>query len=527
MQLNWSLPYASQRVPVFAHNVVATSHPLACQAGADALRRGGNAVDAALATAIALTVVEPCSNGIGSDAFAIIWDGARIHGLNASGRSPSSWSFDKFRNADVIDKGWDSITVPGAVDAWITLSRRFGALPFADLFEPAIRYASDGFVVSPTVQHYWSEAVETYSGYSGFQSAFAPAGRAPQVGELFSFPEQGTTLSRIAETDGEAFYRGDLARRMVAYLNPNGCEISLQDLANHESEWVTPIGMSYGDVTLLEIPPNGQGLAALVAMGILKHLSLHDYPVDSADSVHLQIEATKIGLHVARTHAADPAHMRVTVDQLLDEELLKQYAQRISLDSAISIEDLPQGGGTVYLTTADKTGMMVSYIQSNFSGFGSGIVVPGTGISLQNRAAGFSLEPGHPNAVDGNKRPFHTIVPGFVMRHGAPLMSFGVMGGHMQAQGHVQMMARIFTYAQNPQAASDAPRWYINEHGEVVFEPGFDHAVISDLIENRGHRPSDSQPEFSFGGAQLIYRLENGTYCAASDHRKDGQAVGF
>lgn len=527
MQLDWSLPYPSRRAPVFARNVVATSQPLAAQAGADALRRGGNAVDAALATAIALTVVEPCSNGIGSDAFAIIWDGTRIHGLNASGRSPSSWCYDKFRDAGAIDIGWDSITVPGAVDAWISLSRRFGALPFADLFEPAIRYASDGFVVSPTVQRTWSEAVKTYSAFSGFQSAFAPGGRAPQVGELFSIPELGMTLSRIAETEGEAFYRGDLARQMVAYLNPNGCEISLQDLANHQSEWVTPISMDYGDVSLLEIPPNGQGIAALIALGILEHLSLHDYAVDSPDSVHLQIEATKIGLHVAQTHVTDPGHMGVTVDQMLDEELLKEYAQRISLGSAIPVAGLPQGGGTVYLTTADKNGMMVSYIQSNFSGFGSGIVVPNTGISLQNRAAGFSLEPDHPNVVAGNKRPFHTIVPGFVLRHGAPLMSFGVMGGHMQAQGHVQMMTRIFTYGQNPQAASDAPRWYINEHGEIVFEQGFDDAVVGNLVENRGHRLSHSQPKFSFGGAQLIYLLENGTYCAASDHRKDGQAVGF
>lgn len=527
LPLNWSLPYPARRVPIFARNVVATSHPLAAQAGADALRRGGNAVDAALATAITLTVVEPCSNGIGSDAFAIVWDGKQIHGLNGSGRSPSSWSFDKFSVADGIDIGWDSITVPGAVDAWIALSRRFGSLPFADLFEPAIRYATEGFVVTPTIQHAWSNAVETYSGYPAFQSAFAPGGHAPEVGALFSFPDQGKTLGRIADTEGEAFYRGELAHQMVAYLNPNGCEISLKDLAGHESEWVSPIGKNYGGVTLLEIPPNGQGISALIALGILTNLGLKEYRVDSADSVHLQIEATKVGLQVARTQVADAKNMQMTEDQMLDDSLLKRYADRISLNKAAVVDDLPRGGGTVYLTTADKNGMMVSYIQSNYSGFGSGIVVPGTGISLQNRASGFSFERGHPNAVDGNKRPFHTIIPGFVMRDGAPLMSFGVMGGHMQAQGHVQMMVRIFTYQQNPQAASDAPRWFVDAHGDLAFEPDFDTDVVRDLVENRGHRLSDTPPKLSFGGAQLIYRLDHGAYCAASDHRKDGQAVGF
>lgn len=527
MNLDWSLPYCSRRVPVFARNVVATSQPLAAQAGLDALRRGGNAVDAALTAAITLTVVEPCSNGIGSDAFAIVWDGNRIHGINGSGRSPSSWTGDRFQDVEEIEYGWHSITVPGAVDTWVSLSRRFGALPFGDLFEAAIRYATEGFVVSPTIHRVWSEAVATYAGYAGFQAAFAPGGLAPDTGERFVFPDQAKTLRQIAESKGEAFYRGDLAKRMVDYLEPNGCEISLEDLAGHTSEWVEPISMDYTGATLLEIPPNGQGIGSLMALSILNHLGLEGHALDSADSVHYQIEATRVGLHLSLTHVADPDYMRTSVEQLLDESLLESYAEMIRPDAVLDLGEIPSGGGTIYLTTADQDGMMVSYIQSNYAGFGSGIVVPGTGISLQNRAFGFSMQPGHPNAVDGSKRPFHTIIPGFVLRDGAPLMSFGVMGGHMQAQGHVQMMVRVFTYNQNPQAASDAPRWYIDEYGHLVFEEGFDPSVIQDLTAKRGHILSAEQPRFSFGGAQLIYRLDDGSYCAASDHRKDGQAVGY
>ena len=528
MQLNWEFPYSSRRVPVFARNVVATSHPLAAQAGLLMLRNGGNAVDAALASAIALTVVEPCSNGIGSDVFALLWDGKKVHGLNGSGRSPASWSAEKFIGKDPITIGWRSITVPGAVEAWATLSKRFGQLAFSDLFEPALNYAEQGFVVSPTVQKSWAKATDTYGEFDGFREAFSYGGRAPRVGELFKHPEQAESLRRIAASEGKAFYQGELAKRMVEYFSDNGCEISQSDLAEHRSEWVAPISMEYHDITALEIPPNGQGVAALIALGILKHAKLENYPLDSADSVHLQIEATKIGLHIAHAQVADPGHMRVGVDRLLDDTELKKYAANVKLDRASDIGDLPTGGGTVYLTTADENGMMVSFIQSNFWGFGSGIVVPGTGISLQNRAAGFSVEANHPNVADGGKRPFHTIIPGFVLRNGAPLMSFGVMGAHMQAQGHVQMITRIFTYSQNPQAASDAPRWYIEREGKgIVFEEGFDDAVIANLVEKRGHIISTGEPQFAFGGAQLIYRLDNGVYCAASDHRKDGQAVGF
>jgi gamma-glutamyltranspeptidase / glutathione hydrolase len=526
--IRWDeFPYPSRRVPVFARNVVATSQPLAVQAGIHMYRRGGNAVDAALAAAAALTVTEPCSNGLGSDAFAIVWDGSRLHGLNASGRSPRAWEPGRFAGADGIATGWDSITVPGCVDAWSTLSRRFGVLDFSALLQPAIDYAERGFAVSPTVHGRWRAARELYAGFEGFGEVFLPAGRVPGVGETFSNAAMARTLRRIADSKGDDFYRGEIARRTVAFLKRGGAALGAEDLADHRSQWVEPVRAPFGGTQLCELPPNGQGVAAQIALRILEHAGIHRYGLDTADSVHLQVEAMKAALSLTRAHVADPAHMRVTVGELLDEDRLAATAAGIDMNRA-SGPDGRRGsdGGTVYVTTADENGMMVSFIQSNFRGFGSGIVDPETGISFQNRAAGFSLDPSHPNHIDGGKRPFHTIIPGFVMKDGAPLMSFGVMGGHMQAQGHVQMMIRIFSHGQNPQAASDAPRWLVDEDYNTVFESGFDPSVQQALRE-RGHRAGAAAPDFAFGGAQLVYRLDNGIYCAASDHRKDGHAAGY
>lgn len=524
---SWDFPYPSQRMPVFAKNVVSTSQPLAAQAGLRMMLKGGNAVDAALATAIALTVVEPVSNGIGSDAFAIVWDGHKLCGLNASGRSPLAWTPERFAGLKKMPAlGWDAVTVPGAVDAWVTLSDRFGRLPFTDLFGPAIHYARTGFLVSPKTAAKWAKTPKLYKDYPDFASAFLPGGKAPAIGELFRFPEQGDTLEEIARTKGESFYRGELAGRIIAYAKTTGGAMTETDLAQHRSDWVEPIALEYQGVYLNEIPPNGQGLAALIALGIIRHHNIMQYPVDSADSLHLQVEAMKIALAEAYRHIADPACMEVDPDAFLDDAFLANRAAEIDMAHAKHFSSaLPVDVGTVYLTAADETGMMVSFIQSNFNGFGSGIVVPGTGISMQNRASGFTLEPGHPNQVDGGKRPFHTIIPGFVMRDNKPLMSFGVMGGPMQAQGHVQMMIRIFGYGQNPQAASDAPRWQVFEGGRIALEEGISDEIRQEL-EHRGHHLMPDTPETIFGGAQLIYRLEGG-FCAASDHRKDGEAVGF
>jgi len=526
IQFNWKFPYASKRMPIMARNVVATSQPLAAQAGLEMLKKGGNAVDAAIATALTLTVVEPTSNGIGSDAFAIVWNGNKLHGLNASGKSPVAWDFERFSQYKSMPQlGWDSVTIPGAVSSWVELSNRFGHLPFEDLFGPAIKYAYNGFLVSPITAKKWSPAPEIYKDFPEFAPAFLLDSKAPEAGEKFEFKAQAKTLERIAETKGESFYRGDLADKIVAHARATGGLITKEDLATHKADWVEAISINYHGFTLHEIPPNGQGIAALLTLGILEHWNIQDYPVDSADSLHLQIEAMKLAFADVYRYVSDPSTMEIDYKDLLNLDYLSQRTKLIDLERAQNPGcGIPEQGGTVYLTTADANGMMVSFIQSNFKGFGSGIVIPDTGISLQDRGACFSLERGHPNQVEGGKRPFHTIIPAFVTKDGQPLISFGVMGGAMQPQGHTQMMVRIFDYHQNPQAASDAPRWCVFKNMEVAFEPGLKPEVLEDL-SSRGHRIKITEDPV-FGGAQIIYRLADG-YCSASDHRKDGQAVGF
>lgn len=527
MTPDWSFPYPSQRMPVLADNVVATSQPLAAQAGLAMLARGGNAADAAVAAAIALTVVEPTSNGIGGDAFALLWDGGRLHGLNGSGRSPAAWTPARFAGRERMpDKGWDCVTVPGAPAAWASLAERFGKLPFADLFEPAVRYAADGFPVSPITAAAWARGADLFGDFPAFCETFLPGGRAPTPGERFRFPDAAETLAILARTRCGDFYRGELADRIASEASASGAALTAADLASHRSEWVEPLAVDFAGVTLHELPPNGQGIAALIALSILDRLGADAHPPDSPDRVHLQLEAMKLALHDAYRHVADPAHMTVEPADLLDERRIDRRASLVRPDRAMALEGLERGdGGTVYLTAADASGMMVSFIQSNFYGFGSGVVVPGTGISLQSRGMGFTLEEGHPNRVGGGKRPYHTILPGFVTREGSPLMSFGVMGGNMQPQGHVQMVFRVFADGLNPQAASDAPRWYVHEDFRVSLEPGFHPSVAEDL-KRRGHVFAEGLRPSGFGGAQLILNLDGG-WCAASDSRKDGQAVGF
>jgi gamma-glutamyltranspeptidase/glutathione hydrolase len=515
-------PYPSQRAPLCAANIVATSQPLAAQAGLTMLQRGGNAVDAALATAITLSIVEPCSNGIGSDAFAILWDGDSLCGINGSGRAPALWTREYFGSRDSMPQfGWDAVTVPGAVSVWVALSARFGQLPFEDLFAPAIDYAENGFQVGPRTAFHWEEAKELYAGFAGFEAHFLPA---PAFGQRVKLPDAAATLREIAASGGESFYRGALAARIEQAAIDAGGAMRRSDLEQHKADWVEPLRQSYRDVALHEIPPNGQGLAAQIALGILAHF---DPPaLDSADAMHLQIEAMKIALRAAADHIADPAHLKVTPAELLDPTSLARAAAGITNQaSALPPRALPTSPDTVYLTAADASGMMVSFIQSNYYGFGSGIVVPETGIALQNRGYGFTLEEGHPNCVGPGKRPFHTIIPGFVTRDGQPLMSFGVMGGPMQAQGHVQMMTRVFDYGQNPQAASDAPRWQVLGDYSVSLEPGFPETVAKELAA-RGHQVRFEATHHNFGGAQLILKTDDG-YIAGSDHRKEGLAVGF
>jgi gamma-glutamyltranspeptidase/glutathione hydrolase len=510
-------------MPVFARNAVATSQPLAAAAGLEALRKGGNAMDAALAMAIALTVVEPTSNGIGSDAFAIVWDGANLHGINASGRSPRAWDTSKFSNG-VPARGWEPVTVPGAVDAWVQCSRKFGRMPFSELFDAAIAYAEDGYPVSPITAQAWARAAESYSAFDAWRETFLVDGCAPSIGETVRLPDHAKTLRLIAESEGEAFYRGEIGTAIEQDAKRHDAAMTAQDLADHTSDWVDTIHTGFHGVDLHEIPPNGQGLAALIALGILRHTPILDSGPDTPGFFHLQVEAMKLAMADVYTHVADPGSMTIATDELLDDGRLAHLASTIHPNKASETGPFLQATPcTVYMCAADDQGMMVSFIQSNYTGFGSGIVIPGYGIAMQNRGHGFVTTPGHPNQAAPGKRPFHTIIPGFVT--GGSTMAFGVMGGPMQAQGHVQMVARIFGFDQNPQAASDAPRWQVAQTGEILLENGFDPRVAEDL-RGCGHAIRSDQPSGLFGGAQLILKHKD-AYCAASDHRKDGCALGF
>ncbi|MBL0727499.1 gamma-glutamyltransferase family protein [Piscinibacter sp. HJYY11] len=534
---DWTSGYPTQRLPVFGRNVVSTSHPVAAQAGLRMLMKGGNAVDAAIAAAAAMTIVEPVSNGLGSDSFCILWDGQQLHGLNASGRAPQAWTraYFKAKYGDGAknppQRGWDSVTVPGAVGSWVALSERFGKLPFADLLEPAIDIAERGYAVPVVVQQKWAAAVPLLSELPGFAQAFMPKGRAPEVGELFRFPVAAKSLKLIAESKGAAYYGGEIAEAAARHARENGGSITVEDFAAYKPEWVTPIGKTYGGHTLHEIPPNGQGIAALIALGILAHFDLASLKVDSAESQHLQIEAMKLAFADVYRYVAEPGSMAVTAEQMLDDAYLASRAKLIDMKRAQDFgAGNPVKGGTIYLTAADEGGMMVSFIQSNFQGFGSGVVVPEYGLSMQNRGHAFSLDAKSPNVVSPGKRPFHTIIPAFLTKEGKPLMSFGVMGANMQPQGHLQTLVRMLDYRQHPQAACDAPRWRFNAGLEINVESAMNPATVQGLAD-RGHQMEVINDSYQdFGAGQFIWRLGDPAvegYVAASDPRRDGQAVAY
>lgn len=528
--MDWTQPYTSARSPVLAQNMVSTSQPLAAQAGLRMLQSGGNAVDAALAAAIALTVVEPSGCGIGSDGFAILWDGTQLHGLNSSGRSPAAWSPERFQGLDAMpDKGWDSVTVPGAVASWVALSERFGRLPLEQVAGPAIEYARNGFAVSPIIARLWELGRLRLGDQPGFADCFLPNGQAPKAGEWYRNTDQADTLIAIAQTKGEAFYRGHLAEKMVAFSRQHKGALTMDDLATHTADWCGTISQKFGQSVVHEIPPNGQGLAALMALGILEHLQVGDQAVDHPDTLHLCIEAMKLAFADIYEHHADLDHMTHKPEQLLDPDYLKERAGLVNRSVASDPKyGTPKPSGTVYVTAADANGMMVSFIQSNYMGFGSGVVVPGTGISLQNRGHGFSLRPGHVNQVAGSKRPSHTIIPAFAMNaDGSPQMSFGVMGGPFQSQGHVQMALRVLLYGQNPQAAANAPRWRVTGAKGVAVEPDFPADLVQ-ALRDRGHEVTvePGAGVFAFGGAQLILR-QGQHYVGGSDPRKDGLVAAY
>lgn len=530
---NEDLPYPSVRQLTFAREMVATSQPLAAQAGLEMLARGGSAADAAVAAAAVLTVVEPTTNGLGGDAFAILWDGTRLHYLNGSGHSPALLTRQALSgHAEYPTHGWLPVTVPGQIALWGDLVARHGRLSLATVLEPAIRYASDGFQVAPLTAGLWHRAAQAMAARSGvdeWRRVFLTGGAPPAAGALIRFADHARTLECVARDGPRAFYEGELAAQIDRFSAAEGGLLRASDLAAHQTDLSPGVFVDYRGYRLHEIAPNGQGIAALVALGILARRDLANLSADCPDSLHAAIEAVKLGFAVAHQHVADPRHMRIAPEALLTQAHLDELAGRVDAEHAQDFSaGIPRPGGTVYLCAADSRGMMVSFIQSNYTGWGSGIVVPGTGIALQNRGACFNLDPAHPNCVGPSKRPYHTIIPGFLTRHTeqgeSPAMAFGVMGGFMQPQGHVQVVQRMVDFAQNPQAALDAPRFQWMRAKSIQVEPGMEEATLAEL-RRRGHDLEVAQTRsVTFGRGQAIVAMPCG-YMGASDLRADGMVA--
>jgi len=531
----FSNPYPIQRNATFAKNgMVATSQPLAADAGMTILKKGGNAVDAAIATAACLTVVEPTSNGIGGDLFALVWIKGKLHGLNGSGKSPASISIDavKEKGHEKMPKyGWIPVTIPGAPGAWAELSEKFGTLPLTEVLKPAITYAREGYPLSPTLGKFWKRAHRIFSEnlkgdeFKAWFETFTAEGRAPRVGEIWASPDHARTLEFIAETNAESFYHGELAEKIAKFSEETGGFLTADDLANHKAEWVDPVSINYRGYDIWELPPNGQGVVALQAMNILKGFEFTDK--ESIHTYHNQIEAIKLAFADGFKYVSDKTKMDVTLKELLDDDYVAKRRQLITDTALTPKPGNPKANGTVYLATADNEGNMVSLIQSNYMGFGSGIVVPGTGISLQNRGADFSLEPSHVNALEGGKRTYHTIIPGFLTKNKQAVGPFGVMGGYMMPQGHVQVLMNTIDFRLNPQAALDAPRWQWMRDKIVEVEPRFPHHTAAELAE-KGHDVRIAMEPNSFGRGQIIWRdPETGVLVGGTESRTDGSIAAW
>ncbi len=531
--------YPSQRYPIYARGgMVNCSSPMASAAGLEILRRGGNAMDAAVAAAAALTVTEPTANGIGSDAFALVWserDG-RLYGLNASGPAPQLATIERVlsdpaaKDGKMPASGWLPVTVPGAPGAWAALNGRFGRLTLAEDLAPAVTYAREGYPCAPNLAASWKTALEKYRktlrgpAFNAWFRTFAPEGKAPEAGNMVVLKDHADTLEAIGETDAQAFYTGELARRTDAESRRYGGLLRYEDLAAFKPQWVEPIGVDYRGYRVCEIPPNGQGIAALMALNILKEFSFGEK--DSAETCHRQIEAMKMAFAEAFRHVTDPDHMETAVSRLLDPALGAARAREMTDRAQTWTSAVPPKSGTVYLCCADGEGNMVSFIQSNYMGFGSGIVVDGTGIALQNRGADFSLDPAHINCLKPGKRTYHTIIPGFLMKDGRPVGPFGVMGGYMQPQGHVQVVMNYADFGLDPQQALDAPRWQWLRNGDIAVEARFDRTIAREL-EARGHRVRYDLDTASFGRGQMIVRLESGVLVGGTESRTDSNISCF
>ncbi|SFE89407.1 gamma-glutamyltransferase family protein [Alteribacillus iranensis] len=526
-------PHTSQRMTTYARNgMVATSQPLASQAGIEMLKKGGNAIDAAIATAAALTVLEPTSNGIGGDAFALVYTGNKLHGLNASGAAPQSISIESLRAKgykEMPNYGLTPVTVPGAPGAWVSLSDRFGSLPFSTLLEPAIEYAEQGYPLTPILGFHWQKAYKQFCNilqgeeFESWFDTFAPTGRAPEVGEIWSSKGHARTLKAIAETKGEDFYKGEIAEKIDKFSKKHGGFLSKLDLAMYQPEWVDPIKVNYRGFDIWEIPPNGQGLVALLALNLVKEYKFKEK--DSIETYHRQIEALKLAFSDGLHYITDSEKMKVKVEELLSDSYANRRRKLITHEATLPQAGQPVRGGTVYLATADRDGNMVSFIQSNYKGFGSGIVIPGTGISLQNRGQSFSLDPSHSNSLEPGKKTYHTIIPGFITKDDKPIGPFGVMGGFIQPQAHFQVVMNSIDFHLNPQTVLDAPRWQWIKNKVIEVEPSFpDH--IAQGLARKGHEIYKAVDSSNFGRGQIIWRdPSTGVLAAGTESRTDGSVA--
>lgn len=528
--------YPSTRHVVYGtKGMVCTSQPLAAQAGLDILKQGGNAIDAAVATAACLTVLEPTSNGLGSDAFALVWieKEQKLYGLNASGLSPMGVSLEEFRSKygnEVPKRGWAPVTVPGAPGAWAALNEKYGRLSMAEELAPAIGYAQNGYPVSPVISRLWEKSYQEFSKtfqdacFDNWFTTFAPKGRAPKAGEVVTLPDHAKTLNELAQTNCESFYRGALAEKIDTFSRETGGYLRKEDLAQFHAEWVEPISTNYRGYTVSEIPPNGHGIVVLMALNILEGFQFTQR--DTAESIHKQIEAMKLAFTDGKRYIADPRFMRVTPEQMLSKEYAAKRRALIGEQALTPEAGDPSCGGTVYLCTADGEGNMVSFIQSNYMGFGSGIVVPGTGIALQNRGNNFSLDPNSENCLAPGKKSYHTIIPGFLSKDGKAIGPFGVMGGFMQPQGQVQVVMNTIDFMMNPQEALDAPRWQWVGDKNIEVEQSFP-AWITESLVRAGHNVKVLPESLTMGRGQIIWRNDEGVLVGATEPRTDGTVAAW
>lgn len=527
--------YTSRRNVTYGlHGMTASSQPQASQAGIEILKKGGNAIDAAVAMAIALTVLEPTSNGIGGDAFAMVWNKEGLNGLNASGPAGELADASKLKamGYDAMPSyGFLPVTVPGIPAAWIALSKRYGKLPFPELFEPAIHFAEEGFVVTPVISRLWKKEFDIHwkehkdqPEFKEWFQTFAPKGRAPFAGEVWKNPLQAQTLKELAKTECESFYRGEIADKIAAFSEKYRGNITKNDLEKYYPEWVQPLHVNYRGYDVWEMPPNGHGLVVLMALNILNGYQWEKR--ECTDTYHKSIEALKLAYADGRKYITDSHYMKISPEQLLKDSYTEQRRNMITNQAMMPKAGDPQFGGTVYLCTADNEGNMVSYIQSNYWEFGSGMVVPGTSIALHNRGKEFSLNKGDDNYLEPGKKPYHTIIPGFLSKNKEAIGPFGVMGAYMQPQGHIQVVQNLIDFHMNPQQALNVPRWQWIGKKKILVEKGFPEKIMKEL-RRMGHEIQISDDTLSFGRGQIILKQENHTFIGGTEPRADGSVLGY